>query len=50
VLILSFFIEGFTLYIALKSVYKKENGIIKSIKEADNASYAVILEDSVAVL
>ncbi|MFA5917099.1 MAG: cation diffusion facilitator family transporter [Candidatus Gracilibacteria bacterium] len=50
VLILSFFIEGLTLSIAFKSVYKKENGIIKSIKDADNASYAVILEDSVAVL
>ncbi|NDK08033.1 cation diffusion facilitator family transporter [Candidatus Gracilibacteria bacterium] len=50
VLILSFIIEGFTLYIALHSVYRKELGLMKSIKEADNASYAVILEDSVAVL
>lgn len=50
VLILSFIIEWFTLYVALASVYKKEIGLLKSIKEADNASYAVILEDSVAVL
>ncbi len=50
VLIVSFFIEWLTLYIALKSVYKKEFGLLKSIKESDNASYAVILEDSVAVL
>lgn len=50
VLILSFIIEWFTLYIALHSVYRKELWLMKSIKEADNASYAVILEDSVAVL
>lgn len=49
ILILSFFIEFTTLSIALKSIYKKEKGLIKSIKEADNASYAVILEDSIAV-
>lgn len=50
VLIISFVVEWLTLYIALKSVYKKEFGLLKSIKESDNASYAVILEDSVAVL
>lgn len=50
VLIISFIIEGFTLYIAVRSIYDKKLWLLKSIKEADNASYAVILEDWIAVL
>lgn len=49
VLIISFIIEWFTLGIAIKSVYKKDLWFIESVKKADNASFAVILEDSVAV-
>lgn len=49
VLLLSFVIEWTTLLIAINSIYKKEYWLIKSIKKSDNASFAVILEDSVAV-
>jgi len=49
ILAISFCIEFTTLSIALKSIYKKELWFLKSIKESDNASYAVILEDSIAV-
>lgn len=49
ILIISLFIESFTLIIAIKSIYKKDLWFIESIKKSDNASKAVILEDSVAV-
>lgn len=45
----SFLIEFNTLFFALKSIYNKEKWFFKSIKESDNASLAVILEDSVAI-
>lgn len=50
VLIISFIVEGFTLLIAIRSIYNKEIWLLKSIRLADNASFAVILEDSVAVI
>lgn len=50
ILFIAFLVEWTTLIIALKSVYRKHLGLIKSVKEADNASLAVILEDSVAVI
>lgn len=50
ILLISFIIESFTLYIAIRSIYKKDIWLISSIKNSDNASKAVILEDSVAVL
>ncbi len=49
VLLISFIIEWFTLLIAIKSIYKKDLWLVDSIKKSDNASFAVILEDSVAV-
>ena len=49
ILATSFIVEWITLLIALKSVYKKDFWLIESIKEADNASLAVILEDFIAV-
>jgi divalent metal cation (Fe/Co/Zn/Cd) transporter len=49
ILAISFIVEWITLFIALKSVYKKELWLMESIKESDNASLAVILEDSIAV-
>lgn len=50
ILVIAFIVESITLGIALKSVYNKEDGLFESIMYADNASLAVILEDSVAVL
>ncbi len=50
VLIFSFIVEWFTLFIAVRSIYNKEIGLLRSIRLADNASFAVILEDSVAVI
>lgn len=49
ILFVAFIVEWATLIIALKSVYDKDLWIIESVREADNASLAVILEDSVAV-
>ncbi len=49
ILIIAFIVEWITLWIALKSVYKKEKWWLSSIKQSDNASMAVILEDSIAV-
>jgi len=46
----AFLVEGSCLFIALKSSYRREEGLIESIRTADNASKAVILEDTVAVL
>lgn len=50
ILVISFVIESITLLIAVKSIYKKEEWLIESVKMSDNASKAVIMEDSVAVL
>ena len=50
ILIISFIIESITLWIAIKSIYNKDEWLIESVKMSDNASKAVILEDSVAVL
>lgn len=50
ILILSLVIESITLWIAVKSIYKKSEWLIESVKISDNASKAVILEDSIAVL
>ena len=50
VLIIWFIVEWATLLIAIKSIYDKKLWLIESVKEADNASLAVILEDSIAVL
>ncbi len=50
ILIASFIIESITLWIAIKSIYNKDEWLIESVKISDNASKAVILEDSVAVL
>ncbi len=50
ILAIWFVVEGTTLAIAIKSVYKKQDGLMESIKNADNASLAVILEDSIAVV
>lgn len=49
ILATAFVVEWATLLIAIKSVYQKELWLIESVKEADNASLAVIMEDSVAV-
>lgn len=49
ILAISFIVEWITLYIAIKSIYKKEDGLIESVKKSDNATLAVILEDSIAV-
>ncbi|MDD5770562.1 MAG: cation diffusion facilitator family transporter, partial [Candidatus Gracilibacteria bacterium] len=49
ILAFSFIVEGITLFIAIRSIYNKEDGLFESIKKSDNASLAVILEDSVAV-
>lgn len=49
ILMASFIIESITLFIAIKSIYKKDIWLIDSIKNSDNASKAVILEDWVAV-
>lgn len=49
ILVIAFIVESITLLIALKSIYKKEDGLIESIKNSDNASMAVILEDTIAV-
>ena len=49
VLWISFLIEGSSLLFAIKSVYNKKNWFLESMLSADNASKAVILEDSVAV-
>ncbi len=49
ILLVSFLIEISTLFFAINSIYKKEKWFLKSIKESDNASLAVILEDSVAI-
>lgn len=49
ILVIAFVVEWITLLIALKSVYNKEDGLIESVKNADNASMAVILEDTIAV-
>lgn len=50
ILWISFLIEWSSLLIAIKSIYKKNKWFKKSIFHADNASKAVIMEDSVAVL
>jgi len=50
ILVVSFFVESLTLYIALRSIYDGEIWLKKSLSKADNASLAVILEDSIAVL
>ncbi len=50
ILVFAFIVEWVTLYIALKSIYVKELWLVESIKNSDNASLAVILEDSVAML
>jgi len=49
ILLISLVVEWFTLWIAIKSVYKKNIWLLESIKNSDNASKAVIMEDSVAV-
>jgi len=49
ILLTAFIVEWATLIIAIKSIYKKEDWLLKSVKNADNASLAVILEDTVAV-
>ncbi|EKD65889.1 MAG: Cation efflux protein [uncultured bacterium (gcode 4)] len=49
ILAISFIVESITLLIAIISVYDRQDWLLESIKEADNASKAVILEDSVAV-
>lgn len=50
ILVIAFIVESITLFIALKSIYNKDDGLVESIKNSDNASLAVILEDSVAVV
>lgn len=50
ILVTAFIVEWITLIIALTSVYNKELWLIESIKNSDNASMAVILEDSIAVI
>lgn len=50
ILVIAFIVESITLFIALKSIYHKEDWLVESIKNSDNASLAVILEDSVAVV
>lgn len=49
ILAIAFIVEWTTLLVAIKSVYKKDLWLVESVREADNASLAVILEDSVAV-
>lgn len=50
ILLVAFIVESMTLIIALKSVYDKKLWLINSIKNSDNATMAVILEDSIAVI
>jgi len=50
ILAVSFVVESLTLVIAIRSVYDRELGLMDSVKKADNASLAVILEDTIAVL
>jgi len=50
ILAVSFVVESLTLVIAVRSIYDRELGLVDSVKKADNASLAVILEDTIAVL
>lgn len=50
ILIVAFIVESITLLIAIKSVYNKKDWLMISIRNSDNASLAVILEDSIAVV
>ena len=50
ILAISFIVEWATLLIAIKSIYNKDDWLITSIKKSDNASLAVILEDTIAVI
>lgn len=49
ILFTAFVVESITLLIAIKSIYQKDLWLIESIKTSDNATLAVILEDSIAV-
>jgi len=50
ILIFAFIVEWITLIIAIKTIYNKDLWLLESIKRSDNASMAVILEDSVALI
>lgn len=50
ILIISFIIESFTLFVAFKEIKKKKKSLLKSLKNADPSSVAVLYEDGVAVL
>jgi len=50
ILAISFVVESLTLVIAIRSIYDRELWLKTSITKSDNASLAVILEDTIAVL
>ncbi len=50
VLITAFFIEGYTLFIAIKELKGHKKLTLKSFKDADPVTLAVVYEDSAAVL